>query len=828
MQPRRGTQLEIRHGVHDVARARPATVPTRVRRAGQRRRGHRADVGGSCALRPARTSSSSGSTDLVEHRVGQPARRERPRGRARAARHDCLAGARRAAPAAPGRRSPTARVRRDRSVWRPRSPASCCAARWCSRSRRKARTGWRRNRSSWSRPIGSRRVGRRAGCSRNGGPRCRGARRGLGAGQMQGVEAPRTARAPAHPARSSGGRTAGAGARPRRRPGPPLRPRARCDPRRRAARRPGTAGGRGRLERSSRPGVGDDEVIARRQQCVEQQLAILAAHVAVADPRVARRQVVAVPLDVPGEAPVVQAEQADHPVRDRAHRHQRADGQVPGTEVRPGRPALETVGHDRAHVVAAESRPRSPPRRPWPRPRARRAARSVGPVARRRAVTVAVSESAMRASVLGPRHRPSRTPARGSSALRRRSTNSATRPASSMSPLSTSSSGSAPPKSRWRSSAIATPRSIRSRPACHVLAPMPSSWNAPRWSASKPQRTNAPSTHSSSRNRSSSLKRNRRRTGSRPARSSTSVAVIRRGEQLEDLGQHAHHRVGLPERPVGQSDLERRPGSSDRVVVVVPAERRLDERGEVLDVGTHDDDVAGLEGRIVLEEVQDGVAQHLDLTAPAVTRVHPDAVVVGLEQGSLGRHRRRRGRRRRGRRACRPGCGASSVGAAVAGRRRSSASPCGTAAPSTSCISAGVAAPGRQERVARHAAVGSSAPERRRGTSARRRRPAGPTERARGATRRGARRAPRPSPRARRGSWPAAGSGRTGTGGAAGRAARLGLRSAAQARRSRSAGLGRPMRSRSDRHSSTCHDGLVLAAARPSAQRCSMSGRCTA
>ena len=44
---------------------------------------------------------------------------------------------------------------------------------------------------------------------------------------------------------------------------------------------------------------------------------------------------------------------------------------------------------------------------------------------------------------------------------------------------------------------------------------------------SKPQRTHASSTHSSRRNRSSSPNWNRRRTGSRPARSRTSVALIR-------------------------------------------------------------------------------------------------------------------------------------------------------------------------------------------------------------------------------------------------------------------------------------------------------------
>ena len=142
-----------------------------------------------------------------------------------------------------------------------------------------------------------------------------------------------------------------------------------------------------------------------------------------------------------------------------------------------------------------------------------------------------------------------------------------------------------------------------------------SSWNGARCAASKPQRTHAPLTHSSSRNRSSSPKWKRRRTGSRPARSSTSVAVILAVASSRTSARTPMHRVGLPERPVGQADLEGARRVVGAVAEVVAAERRLDQRREVLDVGAHHDDVAGLEGRVLLEQVQDGVAQHLDLTA---------------------------------------------------------------------------------------------------------------------------------------------------------------------------------------------------------------------
>ena len=83
--------------------------------------------------------------------------------------------------------------------------------------------------------------------------------------------------------------------------------------------------------------VRDDEMVLSRQQRVEQELPILAAGVAVADPLVAGGQVVAVALDVAREAAVVQPEQAHHPVRDGAHGHERADGQVARAEVRPRR-----------------------------------------------------------------------------------------------------------------------------------------------------------------------------------------------------------------------------------------------------------------------------------------------------------------------------------------------------------------------------------------------------------------------------------------------------------------------------------------------------------
>ena len=47
-----------------------------------------------------------------------------------------------------------------------------------------------------------------------------------------------------------------------------------------------------------------------------------------------------------GELPVIEAEDADDAMRDRAHGYQRADGEVPGAEVGPRRSALEPLGQE--------------------------------------------------------------------------------------------------------------------------------------------------------------------------------------------------------------------------------------------------------------------------------------------------------------------------------------------------------------------------------------------------------------------------------------------------------------------------------------------------
>ena len=97
-------------------------------------------------------------------------------------------------------------------------------------------------------------------------------------------------------------------------------------------------------------GVGDDQPLGGRADRVEQQLAVLGAHVSLAGDRSAREDVVAVDGALPREDAVVEAEQADDPVRHRAHRHHRADGQAAGPEVGAGRASGEVVVEERPDV----------------------------------------------------------------------------------------------------------------------------------------------------------------------------------------------------------------------------------------------------------------------------------------------------------------------------------------------------------------------------------------------------------------------------------------------------------------------------------------------
>ena len=98
------------------------------------------------------------------------------------------------------------------------------------------------------------------------------------------------------------------------------------------------------------------------------------------------------------------------------------------------------------------------------------------------------------------------------------------------------------------------------------------------------------------------------------------------GAELEQLGEHGEQRVGLAQRAVGEPDTE--PGRRVRGVVLgADREGGRDDRGEGLDVRAHDEHVARLEGGVVGEQADDDLAEHLDLPGAAVAGVHLDAAV---------------------------------------------------------------------------------------------------------------------------------------------------------------------------------------------------------
>ena len=102
------------------------------------------------------------------------------------------------------------------------------------------------------------------------------------------------------------------------------------------------------------PRVGDDQPLGRRHQRVKQHLAVLGARVAVADVGLGEQQVVAVAAGPARELAVVEPEDAHDPVRNRAHRVQRADRQVAGAEVRPRRAPAKAIGEQHADVGELE------------------------------------------------------------------------------------------------------------------------------------------------------------------------------------------------------------------------------------------------------------------------------------------------------------------------------------------------------------------------------------------------------------------------------------------------------------------------------------------
>ncbi len=123
------------------------------------------------------------------------------------------------------------------------------------------------------------------------------------------------------------------------------------------------------------------------------------------------------------------------------------------------------------------------------------------------------------------------------------------------------------------------------------------------------------------------------------------VEQLRRGRplvgELEQLRDDGEKRIRLAQRAVGEPDAEVGKRRCVRTAFLIgldrlgpgPAarsERGSDQRRERLDVRAHHDHVSRLERRILVEQVQDRVTQHLHLARPAVAAVDLDAAVVRL------------------------------------------------------------------------------------------------------------------------------------------------------------------------------------------------------
>ena len=125
----------------------------------------------------------------------------------------------------------------------------------------------------------------------------------------------------------------------------------------------------------------------------------------------------------------------------------------------------------------------------------------------------------------------------------------------------------------------------------------------------------------------SASKPNRSRTGGREAKAMTELARNRPSSRSSSAA--AVSRTGLSWRRLRSAT---RTGDGGHAVALVAGEDGLDQRGEPARVGAQHGDVARLEaglavGAVLLEQVEERVAQHLDLAGGAVGAVPADAGV---------------------------------------------------------------------------------------------------------------------------------------------------------------------------------------------------------
>ena len=134
--------------------------------------------------------------------------------------------------------------------------------------------------------------------------------------------------------------------------------------------------------------------------------------------------------------------------------------------------------------------------------------------------------------------------------------------------------------------------------------------------------------------RSSSVKPNRARTGAASAMLSTSLAVTLLPASASNCA--ARPSSGLVWTSERSASLHPQPVSGMRAVHhVAEPEVGDDQRRVGLDVRAHHQDVARLQRRVVLQQAEQHLAQHVDLTGRAVAAVHLHGAVIRRERAPL-------------------------------------------------------------------------------------------------------------------------------------------------------------------------------------------------
>ena len=377
-------------------------------------------------------------------------------------------------------------------------------------------------------------------------------------------------------------------------------------------------------------GVGDDEGVAGGEHGVEQELAVLGPAVVVAEVAPAEEQVVAVGRAAAGEGAVVEADEAHHPVGHRAHRDERAHGEVAGAERGPGRLAL--AGGRRG---GRGSRPGGGAGRRWrrPRPAPRRGGGRAGPAARRRCGRGVEEE--VGGGVDGGR------------------------PLGGGAGVGEVADGVAEAADQLGEAAgevdVAGVDVVEREDAADEALVVLGHGHAEEEALQAGVPGAGVDGGEVVGGAVGGVETPAGAGGLDPGGEALEVVVVEaeaaahrgeRGEaqhlgggeagvdEGEELGDGAEHRVGLAQRAVGEA-------VGDGALAVGVVEGGPQERGELVDVGAEHDDVAGLEGGVVGEEVGDGVAHDLGLAGPAVAGVDLDGACrrgrgAGGSSGSAG------------------------------------------------------------------------------------------------------------------------------------------------------------------------------------------------